>query len=203
MSMSLKSKLRGTVAALCVFASSLSFATVEFPLFDITSLSGDLGVVSDGSDIEFGGSAFGILNGSTDFIDIDDLQFSLQAGASTSSSAFQTEYGSGSLLITDGSTTFLAADFASLNVGIGSLSGDVGILTADLFNMSGISAVQDTGRLEGSFNTGGISAFGGNAFDADFIAKVGPITAIPLPAALIFFGSALSGLAGLRLIRKV
>lgn len=163
----------------CVCTSG-AYAAVVKPQLDIQGGAGT--VVSDGTTLTMDGLAIAIIMDSLPNIDIPDTIFSLDVTTAT---------GLGSLTV----GTLLTADvsnFSLTNLGIG-----FGTFSAELLYTGGSLAGSLTGgRVEGGFENASPFDFSlPSAFTADSLTgKIGPVTVVPVPAAVWLFGSGLLGL---------
>ena len=176
-------------------------AAVVYPALNIqqlsTSLITDAGIISTASGLTMDATAITIINSDDTVVyDFADQNFFLTSDAS----------GAGTLSV--GNDVILTASFSNLTLvdlgdadpffaGIGNFSADLtytgGDMTGSIF----------AGRIEGAFRsaTGPIAL--GNDFTAGSItANIGEVSAVPVPAAVWLFGSALLGLAGIAKRKK-
>lgn len=166
-------------------------AAVVYPALDIQTLTGDTGVTSTATSFTIDATAFGIIDASSAFIDIPDQTFLLQSDTS----------GAGTISVNSGSD--LSASFSNLTVyylgaGQGQFFADVNYVGGTL--VSGLT----TGRIEGAFSGATYSGTAGqiiplgSVFTATTVAaKLGEVSAVPVPAAVWLFGSGLLALAGI------
>ncbi len=186
------------LAVILSLTSTVVSASVPFPLFDVTDYSSDNGMVGSSAGLSIDATAFALLTSSTDVIDIADVEFMLQAATGTgpNSSQYESNYGSGQLVIGDSISPLLTANFDLLT--LSSFDGLSGTFAADLYNMAGSAVVQSLGRLEGTFFNGSASIFSSSDFSADIIAKVGPSSVVPIPGAAVLLLTGLMAMAGVQ-----
>ena len=179
--------LKNLLSILLVFCVCTpgAYAAVDKPQLDIS-----LGTLSsDGTNLSIDALVIAII---TDVggINIDpDEDFSLDAVLAT---------GMGSLTAGDAGDPLLTATLSSftlVNLGFG-----FGQFFADLSYTGGsMQGGLAGGRIEGAFQNADPASFAvSTPFTADtVIAKIGPVTVIPVPAAVWLFGSGLLGLIGI------
>lgn len=156
-------------------------AVVLKPQLDVTQLGADAGVVSAGGILTMDATTIGIINPDNSFTDIVDVDFFLSASGS-----------SGSL----NAGGLLTADFT--NFAVQDLGGGFATFFADLQYTGGtLAGALIAGRIEGSFFlTSG--SFATDFTAAGLTSKLGPIAAIPVPAAFPLMLGALAGLGAFR-----
>ena len=163
--------LSALIAVVALLAGGTAHAAVSFPQLDIQNYSGDAGYADDGTSVSIQATAFELLTAPGEPTGLEDELFSLAASIATGSGTFTTG-------------TLLSASFE--NFLIMELEPGLGIFSADLIYTGG-SLMGDLtgGRLEGAFS------FNDGTGITDVTAKVGPVSPVPVPAALWLFGSGL------------
>lgn len=173
--------------------TAVANSAIVYPALDIQQLTGDTGVVSNGTGLTMDGTAITVINSPTlgDILyDFADQNFYLTSDAS----------GVGTLSV---GGNVISASFSNLTLyDLSALGGQfvgTGNFTADLTYISGDMAGSITGgRIEGGFkNASGAIALGGDFTAGSIIAKLGEVQVVPVPAAVWLFGSGLLGLAGI------
>jgi hypothetical protein len=145
-------------------------------------LAGDTGINLTSTTFDIDASVLLIITDGGD-IDIPDLDFKLN---STGSYTAPSGSFAGSFAVDGG--TALSGTFSNLTVFTNSLGGQ---FFADVTYTGGYMAgALSGGRLEGSYTGVGM------------VAKLGPVSAVPVPAAVWLFGSGLIGMIGIARRRK-
>ena len=176
--MNFKQHLTILVLPVVMLISGGSYAAVLLPAIDIQQMNGDAGVTLFSFDFKIDATAFTIVTGG-DPIDIADEAFILTSRGliDGGSGLFSGTFTVGSLLL--GEFKNLAVKVPGPGPG-GSFSGDVTYTGGSLMGSLSI------GRLEGDFTGADL-----------LLTKLGPVTAIPVPAAVWLFGSGLISLIGI------
>ena len=175
--MSIKQRLMMLVLPVAMLVTGVSYAGVVRPALDIQDFGTDTGVSLNSLGFSIDATAFSIVTTGSP-IDITDVSFTL---SSTSGSyggefgVFSGTFNVGSLL----SGTFTNMSVMSLGAADGQFGGDLLYTDGSLMgNLTG-------GRIEGVF-TG-----------TSVVAKLGPVTVVPVPAAVWLFTSGMIGLIGI------
>ena len=154
-------------------------ADVMRPALDIQDFAGDAGFNLTNTSLSIEATAFTIVtNGAP--IDIPDTTFTL----TSATGSFNPVAGVGTFSGTISVGSLLSASFSniqvfSLGAGFYTYAGDVTYTGGDL------QGNLTSGRIEGS------------AVGASVAAKLGPVSAVPVPAAAWLFGTGLIGLVGI------
>ncbi len=172
--------------------STIANANVARPALEIAQFSGDSGAVltgdmTTGFDFNINATTFTIVTSDpANPIDIPDQSFSLHgflANPSVTNPVF----------------------IGTFNVNGGLLTGTFNDLTVNFLSNNDImfdaNLTYTSGSLKGNL-TGGRIEGGQNAAGTQLAAKLGPVTVVPVPAAIWLFGSGLLGLAGIARRRK-
>jgi len=159
-----------------------SNAAIAFPALDIQDITGngDTGVTLTSSTLKIDSTVFTIiLDSSSNFHNIPDQNFSLNATPNTSG----TDY-SGSFTVAGG---LLSGSFSNLVYNAPDPTFGIGDISADLTYTGGsMQGSRQGGRLEFAVDSSNHIA-----------GKLGQVNVVPVPAALWLFGSGLLGLVGI------
>ncbi len=185
--MKITQRLVTIILPIILLLPTIANANVARPALEIAQFSGDSGAVLTGDmtagfNFNINATTFTIVTSDpANPIDIADQSFSLHgflADPSVTNPVF-----TGSFNVSGG---LLAGTFQDLTVGF--LSNNDIMFDANLTYTSG--------SLKGNL-TGGRIEGGQNAAGTQLAAKLGPVTVVPVPAAIWLFGSGLLGLAGI------
>jgi len=186
--MKIMTKLTAIVLPIVLLLPAIASANVVRPALEIQLFAGDTGAVltdhgTDGFAFDVDATVIGIVtNDIAHPIDIPDQVFTLHATQNIGPSLGGITF-SGTFNVAGG---LLAGSFNNLGI-IMSSTQDLSF-SADLAYTSG--------SLMGNFQGGRIEG-GQNAAGTQLSAKLGPVTVVPVPAAVWLFGSGLLGLAGI------
>lgn len=174
-------RLAATLLSAALFIPCIVSADVLRPALDIQLFSGDGGATltqtSSGFDFDIDATAFAIV------FDVPSASINI------SNQAF-TLHGTN-----DGVSTLFSGTF---NVAGGLLSGTFNDLTIAVLSSGSLDFAANLTYLGGSLSTGLTGGrLEGIGSTANLAAKLGPITVVPVPAAVWLFGSGLIGLVGI------